>query len=56
MSIWQKYLDARGAAIDWLKSEGLSDKEIAKSLSVDEQQVTEIRTRDRSNGAANSKN
>jgi DNA-binding CsgD family transcriptional regulator len=48
MGIWEKFLDARADAIDWLKSEGLSDKEIAQSLSMGERQVNEIRTRDRS--------
>jgi len=48
MGIWAKFLDARADAIDWLKSEGLSDKEIAQSLSMDERQVNEIHIRDRS--------
>lgn len=54
MSVWSKFLDARADAIDWLKSEGLSDKEIAKELSMNEEQVNQIRTRDRSLGPASS--
>jgi len=52
MNVWSKFLDARADAIDWLKGEGLSDKEIAKELSMNEEQVNQIRTRDRSFGPA----
>lgn len=52
MNVWSKFLDARADAIDWLKGEGLSDEEIAKELSMDEEQVSQIRTRDRSLGPA----
>lgn len=54
MNVWAKFLDARADAIDWLKSEGLSDKEIARELSMNEEQVRQIRTRDRSLGTASS--
>jgi len=54
MNVWSKFLDARADAIDWLKGEGLSDKEIAKELSMNEEQVHQIRTRDRSLGCASS--
>jgi len=54
MNVWSNFLDARAEAIDWLKGEGLSDKEIAKELSMNEEQVRQIRTRDRSLGSASS--
>lgn len=52
MNVWAKFIDARANAIDWLKDEGLTDKEIAKELSMNEEQVIQIRTRDRSLGPA----
>lgn len=52
MNVWSKFLDARADAIDWLKSEGLSDKEIAKELSMNEEHVYEVRTRNRLLGPA----
>jgi hypothetical protein len=45
---WQAFLDARADAIDWLHSDGKTDAEIAKTLSMDGPvQVYLIRTRHR---------
>lgn len=54
MNVWSKFLGARADAIDWLKGEGVSDREIAKELSMSEEQVNQIRTRDRFLGPASS--
>lgn len=36
---WQNFLHARAIAMEWLRKEGNSDKEIVKIMSMDEMQV-----------------
>lgn len=44
---WGRFLAARADAIDWMHEEGDSDEKIARVLSMDAQQVTLIRNRER---------